>query len=305
MLAAACVIVLTSVRAVRAQQGGLELTPTAASIAALAAGDEAAPASADFSLDHLFRSAQPEYTGGRGLITPEGITGMFINPTSGTLPKGTVTAQYCAAYLGINGPGEILYHTGMLAYGVTDWLEVGGFVHVRDPERHAAGGGPGPGPSSADLNDPFWSGGGFVRARLIKDEEWWPETSVGFITRNGDETLNRHTLFIAASKYFAIDPDGVVKGVRLHGGFRRFWQDDDATTGDGSIFYGGGELELPYDVWFVGEISSRDSVFPHTPHAFGIQWRPNPWFGISLAGVQTEGFDHLGIYAGLGISFEY
>jgi len=39
--------------------------------------------------------APAPYEAGRGLITLEGPSGMFINPTSATLPKGAYTAQYC------------------------------------------------------------------------------------------------------------------------------------------------------------------------------------------------------------------
>ncbi|MHC4994149.1 MAG: hypothetical protein ACYTGQ_03760 [Planctomycetota bacterium] len=227
------------------------------------------------------------YTGGRGLITMEGVSGMFMNPTSGTLPEGVFTAQYCVAILDQNGDEEF-QHTSMLTYGLSDWLEVGGFFRVSDLDNatHNIGG-----------------GGPLVRARLLKEEDGTPEVSVGWLSRMGYENLTKHTLFVAASKRFAIDEDGPVKAFRLHGGLRQIWQDSDVNEANGSVGYIGGELELPMDLHFVAEVSTKDDVFNHTPFAFGLQWRPAPNLGFSFAGVQTGGEDSISPYVGIGITF--
>lgn len=41
----------------------------------------------------FFANNDGAYSGGRGLITASGPTGMFLNPTSGTLTKGVISAQ--------------------------------------------------------------------------------------------------------------------------------------------------------------------------------------------------------------------
>src|SRR5687768_12635254 len=41
---------------------------------------------------------EPAYEAGRGLLTLQGPSGMFINPTSATLPQGKFTLQYCNFY---------------------------------------------------------------------------------------------------------------------------------------------------------------------------------------------------------------
>lgn len=242
----------------------------------------AAPASAqEVALD--------EYTGGRGLITLEGVSGMFLNPTSGTLPEGTLTAQYCVAILRQNDDEEI-QHTAMVSYGVTEWLEVGGLGRVSDLDN---------------VDHDVAAGGPLVRVRLLRDEGWMPEFSVGGYSRMGYDTLERYTLFAAASKYFAIDPEGVIRGVRVHAGFRQFWQDSDVSEANGSIPYIGGEIALPGDLYLVSEVSSKDDVFNYTPFSAGVQWRPSPNFGFSLAAVQTGSEDRLSPYIGIGISFEF
>src|SRR5215204_4899285 len=56
------------------------------------------------------------YEAGRGLLTLEGPTGMFINPTSATLPQGAYTAQYCTLFP--NTDDEIVGHGWMASYGI-------------------------------------------------------------------------------------------------------------------------------------------------------------------------------------------
>ncbi len=237
----------------------------------------------------LLASNHDGYEGGRGLITLEGVSGMFLNPTSGTLGQGQFTAQYCAAVLRQNNDEEI-QHTAMFSYGLTDWLEVGAFFRISDLDN-----------SSTNVG----AGGPLVRVRLLKDEDWLPEVSVGAMSRNGFDALTKHTVFIAASKRFVIDEDGILKSVRGHIGFRQLWQDSDVNEANGSIGYVGIDVELPYDIYFVSEVSNKDDVFNHTPFSFGLQWRPTTVLGLSIAGVQTGGEDSISFYIGIGATFEF
>jgi hypothetical protein len=224
------------------------------------------------------------YEGGRGLITLEGVSGMFLNPTSGTLPARSLTAQYCIAILERNEHTDY-QHTAMVSYGVTDWFELGALGRITDPTGDPAIG----------------AGGPLGRIRLLRDRAWIPELSVGGMWRTGNERLDRITFFVAASKHIAFEENSFgLGGVRVHGGFRQIWQDSDVNEANGSIFYGGAEVEFPYDIWLVGEISNKTDVFDHQPYAFGLQWRPTQVLGLSVAGTQTGGDDQISLYIGIG-----
>lgn len=237
----------------------------------------------------FFASNHDGYVGGRGLITLEGVSGMFLNPTSGTLGKGQFVAQYCAGVLRQGGDDEI-QHTAMFAYGVTDWLEVGGFFRVSELNN-----------DHQDLG----AGGPLVRVRLLKEDGWIPEVSVGGMSRNGADALTKHTIFVAASKRCVIDEDGIVKSFRTHLGFRQIWQDSDVNEANGSIVYAGIDVEFPFDLYIVSEVSNKDDVFNHTPYSIGLQWRPTTAVGLSIAGVQSGGEDHISLFAGIGITLEF
>jgi len=148
----------------------------------------------------FFASNHAGYVGNRGLITLEGVSGMFLNPTSGTLGKGQFTAQYCAGVLRQNDDDEI-QHTATFSYGVTDWLEVGVFFRVSELDNK-------------DTN--VGAGGPLIRVRLLKEEACIPEVSVGGMSRNGFDGLTKHTLLIAGSKRFVIDEDGIVREALPH-----------------------------------------------------------------------------------------
>src|SRR6187401_1278807 len=60
---------------------------------------------------------EEEYVGGRGLLTMEGPTGMFINPTSGTMPAGAFTAQYCFFHPNWSATDPLMAHGALLSYG--------------------------------------------------------------------------------------------------------------------------------------------------------------------------------------------
>ena len=90
------------------------------------------------------------YTGGGGLITYYGQTGMFLNPTSGTKHAGDLSLQSCALIFKIQGD-RVVAHAVLATYGITDWLEIGAFglgVYGTPGAPKGTGlvGGPGPGP---------------------------------------------------------------------------------------------------------------------------------------------------------------
>lgn len=256
------------------------------------------------------------YEGGRGLITLQGMAGMFLNPTSGTLGQGQFTAQWCVLLNdevvlsdGTKTGVDVWGNGVMVAYGVTDWLEVGVFTLavVADPSPFKTG-------SSAGDKETLTLAGPFARVRILKDEEWWPEVSVGGIWLDGDSSsdlLARQEVFVALSKRFDIDPEGFIKGVRVHGGGRYIWRherpDGLLIPANGVTIYGGVEVELPYAIYLVGEVNTKDDVIgPRTPYAFGVQWRPNQVVGISLAGMQPGDSAHsISLWVGVGLNFEF
>lgn len=252
------------------------------------------------------QNAEGDYVGGRGVITVTGPTGMFLNPTSGiAVPKGGITTQACLAALPVVDNTEhhiLLYY--MAAYAPLDWLELGfqGIMAQQNSDTHLAA----------------W--GGQVRGRFVKDEEWWPEVSVGFSMFEGPQThVERRDVYLALSKHFKFHDGKFFRGIRFHSG-GRFWSSpvaDDTVAG-----YGGGEIELYPGIWFVGEVQTRDGeVDRFTPYAFGVQGRAKNGWGVTLAGVQTGGTGYVNfpgrpgasgatggtkkpaIYVGVGVSF--
>ena len=176
----------------------------------------------------------------------------------------------------------------MVAYGITDWLEIGALGRVHDV------------PAAPNIA----ASGPLLRIRVLKELGSWPELSIGGIFQEGNENLTRQTIFIAASKAVQIDADGFLHSFRLHGGFRQFWQDvrvnEQQPSKSASIGYVGGELEFPQHLYLAAEISNNDS-FPHIPFAVGLQWRHPQGYGLSLAGIQTG--TEQGLYVGIGIDF--
>lgn len=67
--------------------------------------------------------AEENYEGGRGLLTLEGPSGMFINPTSATLPKDAGTLQYCVFFP--NNKTDVVGHGLVGSYGLSDEFELG------------------------------------------------------------------------------------------------------------------------------------------------------------------------------------
>ena len=246
------------------------------------------------------------YRGGRGLITLQGMTGMFLNPTSGTLDQGQLTIQYCLLFNDYST--ELVGHGVLADYGVTDWLNVGGFVTVAD----LAG-------EEIFPSEPILAGGPFFRVRLVRedDESWVPELSVGGIyldgPKNGDGPFYKGEGFVAASKGFKVDPDGFVREIRPHLGARYALRDQAPANNpfgdDDTLFvYSGIEVYLPYSISFIGEIASNvaEDADSDMPWAVGFQWKPTGVLGLSVAHMDPGGGPFKeSFWFGVGLNFDF
>ena len=230
------------------------------------------------------------YEAGRGLITLEGPSGMFINPTSATLPQGAFTGQYCLLFP--NQDTDVVGHGIMLAYGIKDWLEVGLTGNLVD--------------LNAGVDRELAAGGPLVRIRLLKDESWWPQFSVGAYAKWGAAALNQITAFAAAYKRIPISESGPVRSVGFHAGVRESWFDADVVQSNSFTGYFGTEIQLPYRVYLVGEISTpgftRGGTRPKSnPYAWGAQWRLRG-VNLSVAAMDQDGTGRVGIWSGFAFS---
>jgi len=230
--------------------------------------------------------AQEVYEGGKGLITLEGPSGMFINPTSGTMPEGYGTAQYCLFFP--NNETDVVGHGLMGSYGVTDAVEIGASGNYVD--LRAAG-------------DELTGGGPFARVRLAKDDGTIPQVSVGAYSRFGDDALEKIGIFAAAYKRLPISEDGAVKAVGLHAGVKQLYLDDKANPVDDTFSgYAGVEVQLPMRVYAVGEVTSKDDdLNTRTPYAYGVQWRA-AGIAMSLAMIQDGNLQEASFYYGIGFA---
>lgn len=235
-----------------------------------------------------FKTTKPiEYEGGRGLLTLEGPSGMFINPTSGTLPAHAFTLQYCFL-LPNNSSSPVMGHGAMAAYGVTDWLELGGVFTALD--------------LSSPANDLF-GGGPLVRVRLLKDEGAIPQLSVGGYFRLGD--IETYNAFLALYKRVEIDPNGFFKAVGFHAGMRETWVGKGGDNSDAPVGYLGAEFQMPYRIYAVGEISTTDrDKGRHTPYSFGFQWRAGG-INVSTAFMDDGSFRQPSFYFGIGSAVKF
>lgn len=200
---------------------------------------------------------EEDYVGGRGLLTIEGPTGLFINPTSGTMPAGAFTAQYCFFLPNWSASDPLMAHGALASYGVTDWLEIGGLFSAID----------------VDNGDDLFSGGPMVRVRLMKqDSGLMPELSVGGYCFLGDE--EKYSAFLALFKSWEISHDGFLRSVGVHAGIRERWIEKGDDPSDSPVGYFGLEVEMPFRIYLVGEVSTDDEdLGGGTPYAFGLQWR--------------------------------
>ena len=229
---------------------------------------------------------ETQYEGGRGLLTLEGPSGLFINPTSGTLPKNYSTIQYCLLFP--NNENDVVAHGLLGAYGITDELEVGAqgnYIDLREADDSLSGGGP------------------FTRYRLTKDKAGGiPQISVGAYSHLiGDDELWKIGAFVAVYKRLPISDNGVVRALGLHAGAKNVWVDDEFNPDNQTAsVYGGAELQLPLRLYAVGEIQSRDDDFQeNTPYAVGLQWRA-AGIAMSLAALQDGTFDDPSFFYGIG-----
>jgi len=230
----------------------------------------------------------------RGLITLEGPSGMFINPTSATLPQNEFILNYCVLFFDTDT--DVVGHGILLSYGVRDWLEIGFVGNLLDVNS--------PGPPSRE--DTFVVGGPMARIRLLRDREWWPELSVGGYVKwgspggGGGPALNSANAFVAISKTIPIDEKGFLKTVTFQGGFREAWLDEPAPVSNVNRVYGGLEVQLPWRLFLIGEVTQRNDKVDlrEIPYAAGIQWRGR-YFGCSLAALQNGGESRPGIYFGV------
>ena len=222
----------------------------------------------------------------RGMITLEGPSGMFLNPTSATLRQGTFGFGYCLVLT--NQDTDILGHAMYFSYGVRDWLELG---VVANMFNFRTKGGELPEGS-------YGTGGPMARIRLVRDRECWPEISLGAYSKMGTDNFDSSNVYLAASKTVPIDEKGFLKTVTFQGGFRESWlQAPDRNT---NRFYGGLEVQLPNNFYLIGEVtqfSKRKDQF--TPWAAGVQWRGRR-FGLTAAIVQSGDDDPPSIYLGVG-----
>lgn len=250
----------------------------------------AGQAVADKEIKETVEPVEPAYEGGRGLLTLQGPSGMFINPTSGTLPQGAFTLQYCNFYP--NNRTEVVAHGWMASYGVTDWLEIGALANVLN----------------VPVDEELGLGGPLVRIRLLRDREWWPQLSIGAYGKYGTHALQQTTAFLAAYKRIPIDEDGFFKSLGFHAGIRGSWFHKDFVEDDSLNVYGGAELQLPYRVYLVGEVGTKGNTpagrDPRTPYAFGAQWRLGA-VNITFSGVQNGTTEKISIFYGVGSAIPF
>jgi hypothetical protein len=232
--------------------------------------------------DPIEIQAPVAYEAGRGLITLEGPSGMFINPTSATLPSGAFTAQYC--FFLPNNDFDTVGHGLMASYGVTDFIELGVIGNYLDNAADPVGFGP------------------MARLRLLKDEGYLPQLAVGGFSRFSDNAgFEKHGAFLAAYKRLPISEDGFVRSLGIHAGIKQLWLDNaDSFSG-----YGGLELQFPFRVYLVGEVQTKDNdINAEVPYAFGVQWRLGG-INISVAGIQNGNLDEPGFYFGIGSALTF
>jgi hypothetical protein len=146
-------------------------------------------------------------------------------------------------------------------------------------------------------NQSIMAGGPFARVRVLKDQSWWPEISVGAILLEGE--------------YEA----GFFKAVRLHLGGRQFWQDGhdpnpaiwtflQQRDDSGRVGYAGGEMQFPKHIYLVGEIQTKETGDRYVPWSAGFQLRHPDGFGLSLALLQPGFQGSPTAYVGIGINFQ-
>src|SRR6266513_3175807 len=248
----------------------------------------------------------------RGLITLEGPSGMFINPTSATLPQGRIILNYCVFVPTLPEGVGLVGHGILLSYGVRDWLEVGFIGNLLDHsvDQHPTG----KRKIAPATEDTFVIGGPEIRIRLLRDlsDEWWPEVSIGtyfHLGTPGAPANPGYNVFLAASKTVPICEHGFLKSITIQGLFRTQLLTSDAADAKGQSTsergYGGIEVQLPWHLYAIGEVTSHYGRLDHDlngnahfPWAAGLQWRGQN-FGCSIAALQNGGENGPGFYFGV------
>jgi len=221
----------------------------------------------------------PPYEANRGLVTLHGPSGMFINPTSATLPANAFTIQYCFFAPDFDFEGTLAHGT-LLSYGVTDWLEVGALTLFL-----------------TDQPGTQFAAGPMARVRLLKHDGLIPQVSIGGYGKFGDTNARESAVFLAATERFELGND-VFKSLAFQAGIMERWiepQDD---------FHGyvGLELQLPYRLYLIGEVNTNKvSGETSLPWAAGLQWRAGG-INVSLSALGAGG-GKTGLWFGIGTAF--
>ncbi len=222
---------------------------------------------------------------GHGNVTVEGPTGMFLNPTSNPLAEGELIMQYCAALLEDIENNNLNGHNAIIGYGIKEWLEVGAIGKVLDVDKLSSASAPcGPGTGGPGGNTPcrsadFGAGGPYARVRVLKEDKWIPQFSVGGVFMIGDDAVEHQTMFFAIAKNFSFESMGLPISFKLNAGVKKLWFEGRA---DDHAGYFGGELKLPKHVYLVAEVQQETQGAIAVPWSGGIQVRHPEGYGFSL-----------------------
>ncbi len=224
---------------------------------------------------------EPPYEANRGLLTLEGPTGLFINPTSATLPKGAFTAQYCFFLPDSDFEGTI-GHGFLLSYGVTDWLEFGGIGNIFQDAPGTVG-----------------VGGPAMRLRLLKHKGLIPQFAIGAYGKIGEYALEQASIFAVFTERFEVKV-GPIQSIAIDAGMRQTW----TNTNDSIRGYFGLEVQLPARIYVIGEVATNSSVDEVIPWAAGLQWRAGG-VNVSVAALEPGDGGDVGFFFGIGTQLAF
>jgi len=224
-----------------------------------------------------------------GLITKEGPTGMFLNPTAEVSPPHTINAQTCWLHQNqMEGVSD--WNIVMVAHTLPTATELGLLVRLVTPQGNST--------ESAV--------GGFLRQLVWPEARWLPITpafAVGatvFHNEISTPGLNvRGTAFAALSK--TLTPPGFLVPVRAHlgGRFVNFSNPTDANDVTG---YLGIEANVMTNLRLIGEVNIQTKVDTRTPFAVGLQFSLAK-LGISASAINTGRSNTPGLFFGIGFPF--
>lgn len=234
----------------------------------------------------------------RGVITIDGVPGMFLNPTSGTLKKDEISIQACISTQDWLGD-DVHWKGAFIGYGCSDRFELG-FSHAGLDNRtdHKV----------VDANGPA------LRYRFLDENVSGWEGSVGAYWRPGSKYVERTGGNLAFSR--KIGNMRAEREVRLHLGVRTFKQDGwwigkwlgsqqySLAKDSATLVYGGVEVQLPGHLSAIAEVSSKGDYFSKTPWAVGLQYKMAGGLGCSLGAVQPGYAKSAGFFFGIGVAFD-